>query len=269
MRLARLSITERHVLLWILAGLFVTYAATILIAIFRRKAEPAVVNQPPRVRRMAPAAKDADVRYWFADIFDPSLMALPNPEGFSHRLWRNGPRAGLAPNDWNIRPTYLPVPPPDGTGTLLDLPAVSKTVELVAEKLPATDPAPAAGTTYAPVTSLSSILSIINGPLSRRALLSYTSLPAVTNDVSLRATRIRLAVGTDGVVRFANIERSCGNESVDLKALDWCRQLQFAPLVGDAGMKLDDLMWGVARVAWATVLPAPTNGAGAPLISKP
>jgi TonB family protein len=266
MRLPRFHITERQVLLWILAGLFLAYAATFIVASLRRRSEPIEVNQPPRVRRMPPTnTAQTDIHYFFADMFDPSLMSLPNQHGFSQQLWHGGPVAQLPPTDWNIRPSFLRLPGTNTLVVLLHQPPVSSVVENLAEKLPSTETVTNAPVPFMPAIATNSTVSIVAGTLDRRELLSRLSLPVVTNNTALRATRVRVAVRPDGEVEFASLERGSGNEAVDAQSLEWSRQLQFVPLTGDAGNL--DLMWGVVRFAWTTVPPLVTNAV--PAVSAP
>ena len=271
----RFRISERQVLLWIMASLFLAYAATFIVASLRKREEPVEVNQTPRVRRM-PAIKsggsgEPDIRYRFEDLFDPSLMALPNKHGFSQRLWSGGPLAGLAPSDWNIRPSFLPGADVDRLKVLLEEPALTQIVETVAEKRPAADDSGTNGAAFAPARATNSFVSIVNGTLTGRELLSSTSLPAVTNQVALRPTRVRVAVDPEGAVRFVGLERGCGQETVDVQALNRSQQLHFTPLTGDAGKGIADFAWGVVLFVWATVPPSSTNAVAAspPVISTP
>jgi hypothetical protein len=269
MRVPRFRITERQVLLWILAGLFLAYAATFIVAGLRQVAKPVEVNQPPRVRRMAPTESNRrDIRYLIEDMFDPSLLALPNQRGFSRRLWRGGPIAQAPPNDWNIRPAFLPASEPAGLPLLLERPTLTDLVENLAAKLPATDASTNAAMAFTPVTVTNSYLSVVNGTLGRRELLSQTELPVVTNATPLRATRVRVAVGADGAIQFASLERGCGSEPVDALAINWCRRLQFTPVMG-AGTDGAERTWGVVRFDWATVRSSSTNGLAPPAISAP
>jgi TonB family protein len=209
---------------------------------------------------MPPASTTTpDARHWFADFFDPSLMALPNQQGFSSRLWHGGPVAELPSGDWNIRPAYLPPPPPDTPMVLLKQPTVAQLAETLAEKLPATESTDSSPTPLLPVPATHSALSIVTGTLGRRELLSHTTLPVVTNEIAVRSTRVRVAVRPDGAVQFANLERSCGNEPLDTRAVEHARQLQFTPLTGANGAGFSDLAWGVVRYAWVTAPPPSTN----------
>jgi hypothetical protein len=55
------------------------------------------------------------------------------------------------------------------------------------------------------------------------------------------------------MVRFVVLERSCGNEAADSRAVELARQVRFEPLA-DAGT--EGLVWGVMKCFWATEVPA-------------
>ena len=80
-------------------------------------------------------------------------------------------------------------------------------------------------------------------------------LPVLTSPVPVRAVQVRVGVGADGLVRYALLDRSCGNETVDAQAVLLARQFRFeATQSGDSA-----LAWGIMRFLWATQGSTPTN----------
>src|SRR5947207_2763304 len=82
---SRFRITERQVLLLIMAASILAYIAAIFVVTYRQKGQQPDLSRPARVRWMNPQAaqRAPDIRYIIADLLDPSLMSLPNAHGFS------------------------------------------------------------------------------------------------------------------------------------------------------------------------------------------
>ena len=79
------------------------------------------------------------------------------------------------------------------------------------------------------------------------------TLPVPFAPVPVKRTRVLIAVGNDGAVRHAVLDRSCGNEALDAEAVQLCRQLRFE---AEAGLDPLAVTWGAARFVWAL---APAN----------
>ena len=91
-----------------------------------------------------------------------------------------------------------------------------------------------------------------------RPLVSAPKLPSLPGPVAVRPTLVRIAVGSDGTVRYALLARSAGNDAADTHALALAPQLRFAPLVQrdpQPGNLTENLVWGVVKFVWAITAP--------------
>ena len=248
----RFRVTERQVLMLLLVASFIGFGGAFLVAGLRQHGERMERTGEPRVRWMPPRelTQTAPAEYLMAEYFDPSLMSLPSAHGFSARMWRA--QAGVSPQTFEP-PTELALLEPTITGkipSLLPEASVTDTVQSVVRKMPATMEEIATDEVVAvSVISTQTTLSI-EGALAQRDLQRRPELPVVMADAGLRPTRVRLAVATDGRVRYAMLDRSCGNEAVDVQGLEATRRLRFEPATSADPLALT---WGTVKIYWATV----------------
>jgi hypothetical protein len=255
MALPRFRITERRALWLIMGASFLAYAATFIVAGFREHGQPLESSSNPRVHWMRPHPKPAapaNNYYLVADMFDPSLLSLPNRHGFSRALWQHSPTANPPGNDWQPTLAFHPIKLPTSVKPLLNQPELVATLQASAEKLPAViaDRAAPVETVAAPNRTV----VLINGQLHGRALVATPKLPALPGSVAVKPTLVRIAVGPDGTVRHALLERSAGNDAADAQALALAPQLRFTPLVlrdAHPGNLTENLVWGFAKFVWA------------------
>ncbi len=255
-----LPLRERGMRWVLVAGSVVIHAAAFFLfratgevdlpAFAARTQVRAVVPSLERTSRYAPQLQ-------VMELLDSSLMALPSGPGFSGKLWGRVVPAARNVAAWDGEPSYLdPVAPPafPNLVTPATLEESARTVTpreaepVVEEPLP---PRPGG-------ERLAKSVMRFSGDLADRAVVRLPALPAISSPVALRPTRVRVAVAADGAVRYASLDRGCGNEAVDVRAVAWSRQLRFEP-AADTGA---ELQWGVVRFLWATELPA--NGAAPP-----
>jgi TonB family protein len=64
-------------------------------------------------------------------------------------------------------------------------------------------------------------------------------------------------VGADGLVLYAMLDRSSGDEAVDAQALALVRQIRFE---AERDSSSTSVAWGVLRFLWATQAATSTNG---------
>jgi TonB family protein len=256
MAITRFRVTERQVLLLIMAASILAYVGAILVVTFRQKGRRLDLSRPARVRWMPPQSGKGpeDIRYVIADMFDPSLMSLPSAHGFSRLAWERQPTASYRAPEPPVELAFLlhagaPAPMKSLLTQAQPEDAVKSSVEKVAaapEEVPGsptTEPQPAINRT---------VVEFAAG-LEQRMLAERPEWPTIISDAPLRPTQLRVAVSTDGTVRYAMLERSCGNDSVDHQALEIARQFRFEPQEDTSPM---GLIWGVARFVWATTAPA-------------
>ncbi len=255
MAIARFRITERQVLLLIMAASILAYFGAILVVIFRKKGQQPDLTRAPRVRWMPPqdVKGAADMRYVIADLLDPSLMSLPNAHGFSRLTWERQPTATYRPPEPLVDLAFLDAGTPAATRPLLSEPLRDDAVRTSVEKLTAESEEPGEAPPIEFPTAVNRTVIEFTAGFEQRTLAEHPDLPTIVSETPLRTTRVRLAVAPDGTVRYAMLERSCGSEPVDKQALEIAHALRFEPQGGSSALALT---WGVAKFVWATAPPA-------------
>ena len=191
-----------------------------------------------------------------AELFDPSVMSLPSPHGFSRPLWQHRAPVKYRPADWGAAPAFLERAAVSVPTSLLEQPLLIDAVQSMTEK----DTAGIGDVSVEPVEvapSENRTLFLVSGALAGRAVVRTPSLPVVNNETALRPTRVRIGVAPDGVVQFASVERMCGKEAVDAQAVALVQQFRFEP-----DTEASSLTWGVVKMLWATELPPVANNNG-------
>ena len=261
MAVLRFRVTERHILLFILGAALVGYGGAVLFINFRKRAGDVEVVRKQIVHWMPPqpTSQANDIRYIVAELLDPSLMSLPNIRGFSRSMWLRQLPAMHRTIEPPTELAFLDAAPSPELNPLVVRPPLVEVMQTATLKLPAQfEETDEPGTNEPPPVSDESRLQIVDG-LSQRLIIAAPDLPKISADAVLRpTTRVRVGVASDGTVRFAMLERPCGNEAIDAQALDAARHIRFQPQ-----LQADDeaLSWGVIRFLWAIATPSATNGA--------
>src|SRR5258706_9578390 len=103
---------ERQLLLLILImAVFFHFASLTFLAI-RKVGDTTPKSAAPRIRWMADPSDEAVASLspssrTVADLLDPSLSVLPNPNGFSRQMWERAATATRQPLQFNATPAYL------------------------------------------------------------------------------------------------------------------------------------------------------------------
>ncbi len=253
----RIRFAERHVLLWILVVFLVTYGLAFLFVALRHRVERADTIQRPTVHWMP--AQRLSSQQFYAELMDPSLLSLPNLNGYSRHLWQRSAPAqhrSLAPG---VELAYLEPRPAAPVATLLPQAPLAEALRSTVVK-PVTAPMDLpAGPALEPVTFATQSVFHVAGPLADRLVTLRPPLVTVVVPVALRSTRVRIGVSADGTVRYATLQRSSSNEGVDAQAIALAREIRFEP---QNRPDEHDIIWGVVRFQWATTppeVPAATN----------
>ena len=261
-RVVGLSFAQGQLMLWILVGSVLAVGAMLVFFRVTGVGRAPVPRQVPHIEWM-PAASSSqlhanDERYIVADMNDPSLMSLPSAHGFSRAVWRRKIEAAQRNLGWNEQPAYLDVTFPGTPPSLLEPVPLDAAVLSAAEKNPAQSEESDEQAPQAPAMVNASVFRVL-GPLEDRGVMHAPELPVLSSSVPVRPAQVRVGVGPDGLVRYALLDRSCGNETVDAQAVLLARQFRFeATQSGDP-----ILTWGIVRFLWATQGTTPTNLASA------
>lgn len=258
---AQVHLRERRVLLVLLGVSFAATTGTFLLVGVRFKTKPLGMTSRPRVQWLPQqnTASGADLKslYVAADIEDPSLGSLPSLRGFSRQVWARSFTVTQNPQQWKFEPAFLEATAPAPFQSLLNLAPLADAVQSLTEKAPAESEEPPVEPIGSTLAANQTVLHAV-GALEGRVVIRSPQLPALTSETPLRPTRLRVGVASDGTVRYATLERSCGDEAVDSRALDLARQVRFEPL--EAGVS-EPMSWGVIKFLWATAPPGSTTNA--------
>jgi len=247
-------------MLWMLA--VCSIGMTALSLLFGRviAVQPGTIAQRPHIQWLGSArATPSPPPSWrsaLADLLDPSLMSLPSGHGFSRHLWQRDVAASRRALDWPSDPSYLAAPSAPSFRSILETPPLPELVWAAAEKLPA-EPAEESPESIEPPFTLNNSAWRIEGALQAWSVLEAPALEIITSDKPLRPTRVRIGATSDGVVRYALIHQTSGNETADAAALEWARQIRFEP---QAETGNGAVTWGVASFFWLTKPPPAANG---------
>jgi hypothetical protein len=262
-RVRKLSFAQGQLLLWILTGSLLAFGA---MFVFFRVSGVSLATAPRESTRvlMMPAANQntfssSDPRYVVADLFDPSLMTLPSAHGFSRGMWHQKIEAKQRDLGWNEQPAFLAARPTEAPTSLLEPAPVDTAVLSAAEKTSALSEESNDNEAVEPPMSINqSVLRVVNA-LEDRGVTYSPPLPMINSSGPIRPTQIRVGVGADGLVLYALLDRSSGDETVDTQALVLARQIRFEAGHDDSA----PLAWGVMRFLWAVQGATVTNGESA------
>ena len=247
-------------MLWILIGTLLAVGAMFTFFRVTGVQRVSVSREVPRIDWMAatPSSQLAsnDAHYLIADLLDPSLMSLPSVRGFSRRVWERKLDPTQRSLGWNEQPAYLDAQPPDALRSLLEPESLSVAVLSAAEKQPAQSEEPYTEADQPAMTFNRSLFRVL-GPLEDREVIRAPGLPVLSSATPVRAMQVRVGVSADGLVRYALLDRSCGNETVDAQALLLARQIRFEE---DPTSRPTALTWGIVRFLWATQATPATRG---------
>ncbi|MCF7708509.1 MAG: hypothetical protein K9N52_06395 [Verrucomicrobia bacterium] len=190
-----------------------------------------------------------------AELRDPSVFALADIRGFSGHAWLKNDEFEPAPIDLTAPPMEGFVLRPDDLGKTFPDEVVKEYPELLSfiEK-----PAPELNEPLVPnVTAQTQTVVRVEGELSGREVLTRTEYPAWRGTDVLDSTVFNVAVDNNGAVFSVRAVSSSGSAAADARAMEYVKQLRFAPVFG-----ADDetaLCWGRMNFLWA-VLPPGSGG---------
>ena len=254
------SLPRRRWLVWVV----VVFAAQLGFIVWlgaEQDIAPRTPNSPP------PTSLAVNYDFELAELFDPTLFALPNRHGFSGLAWALTPGAEYAAPDWDEPLRWLPLPTEKLGSTFRHLVVDDLTSPLpVAEKPEPQIPALDIAATILPMPARS--LLRIEGGIAGRSLLVPLALPSWPNSDILMHSVVRVIVDARGHVVSAMRLEGCGLPEADQKALDLVRTAQFEPMKDGENTQLAHplagLSWGKMIFQWHTVAPAPATESSPP-----
>jgi TonB family protein len=259
-RVPKLSFAQGQLMLWILAGSLVAFGAMFLFFRVSGVSLTTAQREVPRINFMPTKRQDPllvpGAAYMIADVFDPSLMSLPSAHGFSKRVWARKIDASQRDLGWNQPPAFLGVTPPIVTASLLQPVPVDVAVLAATETAPAFSEEPNDQESPEPPLSINQTAFHVLSAVEDRSVVYAPPLPTIQGVAPLVPTQVRVGVNADGLVLYALLDRSSGNDSADAQALELARKFRFEA-EHDSGPS--SLTWGVLRFLWATQSVSATN----------
>ena len=245
---ARVRSSERHILIWIMVVFLLAYGISFVITYTRQRVPRTDTIRRPVIHWMAPVTpvRRTEPHYAVAEMFDPSLLSLPNQRGFSGALWQHEsspthrdlpPALDLA---YGSPPTNQPLP------VLLARPALPDLLRQTVRAMP--PPTETLELAHAVAGTQSVVFA--EGPLANWPVLEQPPLPVLHREAAVRPTIVRVAVNRAGVPLYVTLHRSSGDEAADAQAVQLAREMAFVPRTA---LNTPTLTWGWLQFQWHTV----------------
>ncbi len=215
----------------------------------------ALGNRKPIVRRAvvnAPVLQLTVRRSEREQLDDPTLFALPHPNGFAGAAWIRRPRLEFAPFRWTEPPRLLALSGENLGVTFLKHRETNRVarLDLELEILPPSGFTPLNPVAPTLLTNRNSRASLGGEVTKRKWLNAPTDLPPQRAADILTNTVVQVWVGTDGRVFSPTLLLpGSGSKDADQLALKLARAAQFAPLAGAAAQ----LTRGTLIFEWHTL----------------
>lgn len=183
----------------------------------------------PRPPAKAPVLRVVPQSGELLALTDPTLFALPHPEGFAGRAWLRPPSVQVQSRRPVEPPRWLSLAPEALGGGFPELARANRPspLEVAVNPLPET-PLPAQREPM-PTPPSRSTLALRDG-LEARRLLNPPELPAWPAADLLTNSVVRVLVNGDGLVRSVTLLGRSGSSEADRFAIEVARAARFEPL---------------------------------------
>ena len=198
-------------------------------------------------------------------LADPTLFALPHPEGFSGPVWRRMPRPEFRPFEWSAPTDHFPLAI-DRLGAVFN--RLLETNQFQALQLPAQLEAAPTLPDVPPLDVLAdhSVVQFEDG-LAQRRLLAPLPLKSFTNTDILANSIVRVGVDPGGLPVSATLLSVSGSTAADQYALDQAWAARFEPLSRNSAEAIlkptVPLSWGRIVFRWHTIPASPATASAA------
>lgn len=236
--------------------LFLIHALAIFVYGEREKALPPRTQIEPFLHIGGDAATDeqlAKLTGWR----DPTLFALPHPQGFSGGAWLKFQPETPARSNWTAPPEWLPLPVSQLGETLHEFVTTNRRPE---ETLLAALRAPKTLEVRLPGEALSmKTTARIEGPLASRPLVRTPALPGIATADVLKNTVVAVAVNGEGVIESLSVSSSSSSPEADERALELARHFDFQPVALRDARAREAAPPTLGRIVFTWQLLPPTN----------
>lgn len=195
--------------------------------------------------------------------FDPTLMALPHPAGFSGTAWMNPPPPAYAFPGRKDEPRWLDPAVAEFGARMADY--LGTNTAMLLAGVPLHQPQlTRAGGGDSPLRTRSIVR--VEGEISRRGVLELPQPPSLVSSSLLPDTAVEIWVNREGLVVTARLADTTAATNPDrraaaLEALRLARKAIFAPVNRGASPRLSDEELAAGRLVfqWHTTPPPPAN----------
>ena len=241
--------------MWGVVLLFLAHGVAVFWFGERRKDEPTWQKPAPFLY-----LGDAEVDRRLAEVTayrDPTLFALPHPNGFSGGAWSRFQPEVLPLSNWSAPPEFLELSV-DQLGNSLH--------EYVATNQPSVEPLLAALRATKPLETrvpdepvLARSAMRVEGPLVARQILFMPPLPSLPHTEVPRPTVVAVSVDGDGLVESASVAVESGWKLADTNAVELARRFEFAPLAMRGARARAAAAPTLGRIVFTWHVARPTN----------
>ena len=213
--------------IWGFVFLFLLHAFAIFWFAERSAAPPSWQKPPAFLYLSGDSVMDHRVAELTA-FHDPTLFALPHTHGFSGDAWLNFRPQIHSLADTSSAPAWLNLSLAELGGTLDEYARTNRPAE---EQLLASLRATRTVEVRIPdEQAITNTTLRVEGPLAARRLTSRPLLPSTPSPDLLRATVVAVSVNADCTVETASVAEESGLNTVDARAVELARHIQFEPV---------------------------------------
>jgi len=249
-------------------AVFLLTIAQVGLILWLSERKPVVPRRPDSTTTTVHLLADAPPGSAIAELLnidDPTLVALPDPRGFSGPAWMTAPPLRHQSQDWTepARSLALSVAELDATF------AEFVRTNVVGPGLIADKAAPRLSEVgFSPVPMPATSTFRIEGDLAKRELLTPLQVLSIPHTNILTNTVIQVCVDRLGFV-FSPVPLSgSGSETADERALDLVKSMRFKPFAGTdsaSPRNPSGQTWGKIIFRWHTLeMPASNSPAARP-----
>lgn len=238
------------------------FAMQVALVVFLGERPRALPPRPalPGVVRFAADARSAQQMAMLPGLSDPTLLALPNLDGFSGAAWLRFTPLDYQPAGWSEPPRWLALGPEMLGRTFARLIATNQPPPLVIADQPL-PPLPRSEPNFPndPLPSFSRLH--LEGGLAQRQLAVPIELKPWPHSDLLSNTTVRAMVSAEGFTLSTLLQNGCGLREADDLALTLAAAARFQPLPRNEGVARRDLppTWGSLVFHWHTLPLVATN----------
>jgi TonB family protein len=215
----------------------------------------------PRKAVLTPQLRLTTGKSEFLALNNPTLLALPHPEGFSGPMWMHRTRVPRESYEWAEPQRWLALPLEQMGGAFIHF-ITTNAWRRFSPDIKAAPQVKIPARNIEPTNVMTSSVRV-EGDLASRRLLNMPAVPQQASTELLTETVVQVLVDNVGNVISRTLRNGSGSKEADNFALNLARTIRFAP---KPNTSQSDPSWTIGRLIfqWVTVPVPQTNGVTQP-----